>query len=147
MKLKIGEKELNIKFGYEPTLKGKILSRMAKLEKATGADAERGFDEIEELLLLLPEILLIGLQVHHSDEYGYDYDTEEGKQEQLKKMFSFMDEYCDGKDADLTKLYNDLEEAMLKNGFLKSLFQKEQKKIEQVKETVQANLEVVQNEN
>lgn len=147
MKLKIGEKELNIKFGYEPTVKGKILSRMAKLEKAVDADDDKGIDIIEEMLLLLPEILLIGLQVHHNDEYGYDYDTEEGKKEQLKKMFQFMDEYCDSEDADLKGLYEKLETAMLQNGFLKSLFQKEKKKLEQIEETAQPKLEVVENEN
>ena len=31
MKLKIREKELNVKFGYEATLKTRLLSRMAKM--------------------------------------------------------------------------------------------------------------------
>lgn len=147
MKLKIGEKELNIKFGYEPTLKGKIISRMAKAGDVDGTDGETDLEKVEELLLFLPEILLVGLQVHHKDEYGYNYDTKEGKDEQIEKAFKLVEQYCDGEDGDLMKLFNDLQNEMLRDGFLRSLFQREQQKIEQTEEAVQPKLEVVQSEN
>lgn len=147
MKLKIGEKELSIKFGYKPTLKGRIISKMVKAGDVTGSDGETDLEKVEDLLLFLPEILLVGLQVHHKDEYGYDYDTEEGKNEQLEKAFDLVEQYCDSEDGDMMELFKSLEEAMLQDGFLRSLFQREQKKIEQVEEVVQSKPEVVQNEN
>lgn len=126
MKLKIGEKELNVKFGFEATLKTRLLSRMAKLEKAKGDGAE----SMEDTMLFLPDVLLVGLQKFHSDKYGFNYETKEGKEEQLEKMFALIDEYLDtNKEEDAITLYNGLTEELLKNGFLKSQFQKELEKV------------------
>ena len=125
MVLKVNGMELNVKYGYEATLKTKLLSRLASREK----EKEEGMEATENLLLFLPEFLLVGLQKFHSDEYGFDYETEKGKQEQLEKMFSLIDDYFDQNDnEDAITLYNSLSEEMMKNGFLKSQFQKEAKK-------------------
>lgn len=127
MKLKIGEKELNIKFGYKPTLKGKIISKLMKFETAENKnDAEL----LEEMLLFIPELLLAGLQVHH-EEYRYNYDTGEGKEEQLDKAFALIEGYLDEEDADIMELFRQLEEEMLQNSFLKKLFQQEKEKQEE----------------
>lgn len=127
LKLKIGEKELNVKYGYEATLKTRLLSRMAAKEKTK----ENGMEMTEDLLLFLPDFLLIGLQKFHADEYGFDYETGEGKDEQLAKMFSLIEDYLDSnEDADAITLYNALTKEMLQNGFLKSQFQKELEKAE-----------------
>lgn len=134
MKLKIGEKELNIKFGYKPTLKERIISRVVKASKANSEDEAENMEKIEDLLLFLPEILLVGLQVHHKD-YRYDYDTKEGKKEQLEKVFNLIDEYSSSEDADLMKLFNDLQEEMKNDSFLASLFRKAEA-VEKVEETV-----------
>ncbi len=127
MKLKIGEKELNIRFGYEPTLKSRIMSRLAKLENAKITDSSGQMENLEDLLLLLPEFLLVGLQVEHK-EYRYDYDTGEGKDKQLEKAFSLVEEYSESEDGDVTLLIQELEDEMLRNSFLKRIFQKEKKK-------------------
>lgn len=125
MVLKVNGMELNIKYGYEATLKTKLLSRLVSREK----EKEEGMEATENLLLFLPEFLLVGLQKFHSDEYGFDYETGKGKQEQLEKMFSLIDDYFDQNDnEDAITLYNSLSEEMMKNGFLKSQFQKEAKK-------------------
>lgn len=145
MKLKIGEKELKIKFGYKPTLKERLISRIVKTSKTNGEDEIENMEKIEDLLLFLPEILLVGLQIHH-EEYRYDYDTKEGKEEQLEKAFNLIDEYASSEGADLMKLFNDLQEEMKNDSFLASLFRKEEQ-AEEVEETVQPKLEVVQNEN
>ena len=127
LKLKIGEKELNVKYGYEATLKTRLLSRMVAKEKTK----ENGMEMTEDLLLFLPDFLLIGLQKFHADEYGFDYETGEGKDEQLAKMFSLIEDYLDSnEDADAITLYNALTKEMLQNGFLKSQFQKELEKAE-----------------
>ncbi len=128
MTLKIGEKELNVKFGFEATLKTRLLSRMAKMEKSK----ENGMESMEDMMLFLPDVLLIGLQKFHSDEYGFNYETKEGKEEQLEKMFPLIEEYFDSNEKeDAITLYNGLTEEILQNGFLKSQFQKELAKAEE----------------
>lgn len=128
MKLKIGEKELKIKFGYKPTLKERLISKIVKISNVNNGE-EVELDKIEDLLLYLPEIILVGLQVHH-EEYRYDYDTQKGKQEQLDKVFDLIDAYAAEEGADLMKLFNDLQEELTKDSFLASLFRKEQKAAE-----------------
>ncbi len=120
--LKIGEKELNVKYGYEATLKTRLLSRMAKKE----VDKNVGTESMEDLLLFIPEFLLIGLQKFHSDEYGFDYENGNDKEQQVQKMFSLIEEYMDeNEEEDAITLYNALTDEMTKNGFLKSQFRKE----------------------
>lgn len=144
MKLNIGEKEFSIKFAYEPTLKERLVSRIVKISnRKTGDDDEvGGMEKIEDMLLFLPEILLVGLQVHHKD-YAYDYDTKKGKDEQLAKAFKLIGEYSESKDADLMKLFSDLQEEMKNDSFLASLF-RQAEAAEKAEEVVQPKLEVVQ---
>ena len=134
MKLKIGNKELNIKFGYKPTLKERVISNVVKMGNVNG---EEGLDmeKVEDLLLYLPELLLVGLQVHHQ-EYRYNYDTGEGKEEQLNKTFALIEEYMENEDADFMYLFNALQEALVEDSFLASLFRKE-KSAKEAEEVVQ----------
>lgn len=145
MKLKIGENEYSIKFGYKPTLKERLISRIVRISRTSGEDENERMEKIEDLLLFIPEILLIGLQVHHED-FRYDYDTKEGKEERLNKAFDLIDEYSTQDGADLMQLFNDLQEEMRNDSFLASLFQKEEK-AEETEEAVRPKAEVVQNEN
>lgn len=144
MKLKIGEKEYSIKFAYKPTLKERIISKFVKFADLSNDDKEAYFEKIEDLLLFLPEAVLVGLQVHHS-EFKYNCDTGEGKEEQLDKAFSLVEEYMDSEGADIMAFFNQIQEALLEDSFLRSLLQKEQKKAEQIEKAVQPRLEVVQN--
>lgn len=136
MKLKIGKQEFSIKFGYEPTLKEHLISRFVKFTNMKADGDSVDFDKIEDLLLFLPEILLIGLQVHHKD-FRYNYDTGEGKAEQLEKAFALVDEYANGEDADIMEFFKQMQEALLQDGFLRSLFNREQEKIEETENIVQ----------
>lgn len=147
MKLKIGEKEYRIKFGYKPTLKEHIISKFVKFSNVKGKDGEMDLEKIEDLLLFLPEAVLVGLQVHHED-FRYDYDTGEGKEEQLDKAFALVEKCMDSKDSDAMAFFNQLQEALTQDSFLRSLFQKEQKKQEEAE--TRANMtakEAEQNEN
>lgn len=146
MKLRIGEKELNIKFGYKPTLKARIMSRLVRFDNLEIDNSVKGAETLEDLLLFMPEFLLAGLQCNHK-EYTYNYDTGEGKDEQIDAAFLLIEEYLESEDANIMKLFKDLEEEMFENGFLKKVFQEEQKKLEQIEETAQPKLEVVESEN
>lgn len=147
MKLKIGEKEYSIKFAYKPTLKERIISKFVKYAKVTDTNGELDLEKVEDLLLFLPEAVLVGLQVHHED-FRYNCDTGEGRKEKLDMAFALVEQYMDGEDADVMSFFNQLQEALLEDSFLRSLFQKEQKKQEAAE--ARANLTVVetaQNEN
>lgn len=131
MKLKIGEKEYSIKFAYKPTLKERIISKFVKYASVINVNGETDLEKVEDLLLFLPEAVLVGMQVHH-EEFRYDCETGEGKKEKLDKAFALVEEYMDGEDADFMALFNQLQEALLQDSFLRGLFQKEQKKQETV---------------
>lgn len=142
--LKIGDKELKVKYGYEATLKARLLSKMAKKEAAK--NGESNTETTEDMLLFLPEFLLIGLQKFHVDEYGFNWETGEGKEKQIDKMFSLIEDYFDNnEDADAITLYNELTKEMLNNGFLKSQFQKELKKSESNQEEFEMKSEKAEN--
>lgn len=143
MKLKIGENEYTIKFGYKPTLKEHIISKFVKLANVHDTGGEMDFEKVENLLLFIPEAVLVGLQVHHKD-FRYDYDTKEGKEEQLNKAFDLVEEYMSGEEADAIGFFNQLQEALLQDSFLRGLFQKEQKKQEEVEAREKAKLTVVE---
>lgn len=124
--LKIAEKELKVKFGYEATLKTRLLSKMAKNE-----GENESIEDIENLLLFLPELLLVGLQKFHSDEYGFEYESGNGKEQQVEKMFTLVEDYMDeNEEEDAITLYKSLTNEMLQNGFLKSQYQKEVAKVQ-----------------
>lgn len=127
MKLKIGEKELNVKFGYEATLKTRLLSRMAKMAVEM-QNAEDDLEKIEDMLLFIPEALVIGLQKEHSDEFGFNLDTKEGYEEKKNKVFELVSELVDSGEVDCFDLYTDIEQELTKNGFLKKMFKKEVEK-------------------
>lgn len=137
MKLKIGEREFNIKFGYKPTLKSRIISKLVQMSATANTGGDADMEKIEDLLLFLPELLLVGLQVCH-EEFRYDYDTGEGMEEQLDKAFALTGEYMDSEDADIMAFFNQLQEALLQDSFLKGLFRKEQKKQEAAEERERA---------
>lgn len=143
MKLKIGENEYTIKFGYKPTLKEHLISKFVKMTNVHDADGEMDFEKVEDLLLFIPEAVLIGLQVHHKD-FRYDYDTKDGKEEMLNKAFDLVEKYMSGEEADAIGFFNQLQEALLQDSFLRGLFQKEQKKQEEAEARERAKLTVVE---
>lgn len=120
-KIKLGEKELNIKFGYEATLKSGIIAKIVQLDQI-----EDGVENVNAVLMLLPELILVGVQKFHEKEFGYDPNNEEQKEKQMKKVFSMLDDYFDQEDADGNVLYGLLLTEMLKNGFLSKMLKQEQ---------------------
>lgn len=116
------EKEYKVKFGYKPTLKENIVSRFVKIRQTDEelTEAEQ-MEKLEEALLFLPEALLVGLQVHHKDEFGYDYDSKDGKSEKVDIVMDLIDEYT-ANDGDPTELLSALENELLTDSFLSNLF-------------------------
>ena len=123
MQIKIDGKDYKIKFGYKPTLKEHVISKIVKFSGMSDENGEVDMEDLEELLLYLPEILLVGLQVHHKD-FRYDYDTKDGKEDQLDKVFDLIDKYTENSDSSVMDLFNGLQEALLEDSFLANMFRK-----------------------
>lgn len=123
-KIKFGDKEYQIQFGYIATAKSGIISKLIKTERAL--DGDNVEDSIGDLLLLIPELTLVGLQKFHRDEFGYNYDTGEGRDVALEKAGELVDAYFDSADADINKLMDDLKGELMDNSFLSKMFHDEQ---------------------
>ena len=95
---------------------------------ASTNEKTESFEKIEDILLAIPEIVLVGLQKHHSNEYGYDLDTKENYEEQKAKVFSLVADYLDDGEKDAFEFFNELQEEMTNNGFLKKMFEQEVEK-------------------
>nr|DAI17782.1 MAG TPA: tail assembly chaperone protein [Bacteriophage sp.] len=104
-----------IKFGIEATTKSGILKKVKEVQQS-GDDF---VDEIEMTLNMLPEFLLVGLQKRHKDEFGYDYNTNEGKEEAKTKVCELIDEYTDQEDSSIRELFEELLKEVMQNGFFK----------------------------
>lgn len=134
MIIKIKDKEYKIKFGYKPTLKERIISKVVRFSNITN---ENDLEKIEDLLLFLPELILVGLQVNHED-FRYNIDTGEGKEEQLEKSFNLIEEYLEEDNADILDLFVRLQEALTEDSFLSALFQKEQSSVKMQNKMVES---------
>lgn len=118
-----GDVTYKIKYGYKATMKSGILKRLVALNAN-----ETAIDQIETMSNLLPELLLAGLQKYHGEEFAYDYDTGEGKEEQIDKIYDLLDDYFDGEDSDFMALVNILQKELMENGFLAKMLRQEQEK-------------------
>ena len=133
LKIKFGETELSIKYGYEVTAKSGILKKLIAVDEMGLGDKkdEKEVDmagALDAIMSILPELVLAGVQKFHKEEYGYNYLTGEGKEEQLDKIYALLDDYFDTEDADFQELYGDLQKELLDNGFLASMFRAEKAK-------------------
>lgn len=118
MKVKLGGKEYTIQFATRPSLKSHILQDIMKTK-----DME-DISSMEDILLeTLPKTLLVGLQMHHNDEFGYDYKTNEGYDEQLEKVSDILYEAIDTNEINCMDLLADMQEEMMTNGFLAQMME------------------------
>lgn len=126
MKIKIGKKEYRIKYGYKATLKERIISRTVQLDGIADDDGNINLEKIEDLMLFIPEMFLVGLQVNHK-EFVYDYDTKDGKKAQLEKVYSIIEEYLSEDGNSPIALFNQLQEALKEDSFLSQMLHAEEK--------------------
>ena len=124
MKVNLGNSEYSIKFGFKPTLKSHLIK-----DVSDSVDEQDGsLESVEKLLLeTLPKMLLVGLQVNHKDEFGYDYDTNEKYDEQFNKVLDLLSENIDDGEIDCIELFNELENELESNSFLAQMMETEKK--------------------
>ena len=145
-KIKIGEKEYKIQFGYIATAKSGIIKELVKIEDLLG-NGNSVIENLDKILMFIPELMLVGLQKFHRDEFGYNYDTKEGRDEAFEKASQLVDDYFDSEDAGFKELFNALEEELLHNGFLSSMFREEQESQSEEQSQTQAKKEKEKEEN
>ena len=104
-----------IKFGIEATTKSGVLKKIKEVEQSS----DDSIDNIEMMLTMVPEFLLVGLQKRHKDEFGYDYNTNKGKEEAIAKVCELIDEYTDQEDSSIRELFEELLKEVMQNGFFK----------------------------
>lgn len=129
MKVKLGNKEYTIQFGFKPTLQSKLIVDVVKAESATGEE----IDAVQDMLMMLPKMLLVGLQVHHNDEFGYD--SEKKYNERLEKVFDLVAEKIDSGEINCIELISQLEKELEENSFLAQMMEAERKKQRASKKT------------
>lgn len=129
MKVKLGGKEYTIQFAIRPSLKSHILQDIMKTK-----DMEY-ISSMEDILLeTLPKTLLVGLQMHHNEEFGYDYKTNEGYDEQLEKVSNILYDAIDTNEINCMDLFADMQKEMMTNGFLAQMMESLKKAQEQEQE-------------
>ena len=108
--LKVNNKEYKLVFGYGSLLKTDILDRIQNSNK----------EGLKGAISLLPELLLVGLQKRHKDEFGWE--TESEKEVALDKIYDLLDEYesesTDDNPQDGFMLLQQMNDELGKNGFL-----------------------------
>lgn len=132
MKVKLGNSEYSIKFGFKPTLKSHLIKDVSE----SVSEQDGSLESVEKLLLeTLPKMLLVGLQVNHKDEFGYDYDTNEKYDEQFNKVLNLLSEKIDDGEIDCIELFNELENELETNSFLAKMMETEKKNRTPAKKT------------
>lgn len=132
MKVKLGNSEYSIKFGFKPTLKSHLIKDVSE----SVSEQDGSLESVEKLLLeTLPKMLLVGLQVNNKDEFGYDYDTNEKYDEQFNKVLNLLSEKIDDGEIDCIELFNELENELASNSFLAKMMETEKKNRTPAKKT------------
>ena len=132
MKVNLGNSEYSIKFGFKPTLKSHLIKDVSE----SVSEQDGSLESVEKLLLeTLPKMLLVGLQVSHKDEFGYDYDTNEKYDEQFNKVLDLLSEKIDDGEIDCIELFNELENELESNSFLAKMMETEKKNRTPAKKT------------
>lgn len=114
--LKFGDKELKIKYGYEATLKSGIIRELMNMDKTT-----EDMESVEKILLFVPEMLLVGLQKFHKEEFGYNPANKDQKEACLEKVYGLLDDYFDSEDGNIQTLFMVLQKELFENGFLSKM--------------------------
>ena len=134
--IKIGNKKYKLQYGYAVVAKGDVMKHAMSLQdvldNSNSEDAENPdfFEQMGEMMNALAEMLLGALQKFHSDEFGYQVRSGNGKDAALEKVYDLLDKYFDSEDSDVMGLYEVLLDELEKNGFLHHILREVEKQTE-----------------
>ena len=139
---KIHGKEYKVRFTYRTVCEGDILD---KISDATNFEGLNLGGMIARISKATAELLLVGLQKYHSDEFGYSTDEEKNQRiDELLDLFDdYEDESTDEHEQSAATLFSDLQEELQKNGFLSAMMTaiEETSKAEKIAEQTKAEME------
>lgn len=95
------------------------LGNPIEVEEDDSENVAEYFDLIEQIMGILPSLILAGLQREHKDEYKVNYSDEEDLNDKLDKVVDLLDDYMDEEDSlDVTDLFGNLTDELFNSGFL-----------------------------
>lgn len=110
----VNGKEYKVQFGYGVLCKTDLLERIGSFGNV---------HSVQEVVQVLPELLLIGLQKRHSDEFGFESDKE--KKVALDKVYDLLDDYeAEGTEENPRNgmiLFQEMVAEVERNGFLSGM--------------------------
>ena len=138
---KVNGNSYKIRFGYGVLYKTDLIDRVIKATSGQQDDNETPADVIKNLLGLTAELLLVGLQKHHGDKFGYD--TDEEREQKILEVCDLIDDFEDEHEEengdekiDGSTLFVDLQKELERNGFLSRLSQNSQETLAEENATV-----------
>lgn len=119
-------KTYKAKFGYGVLTQSDILTQVSSM----GA-----INNPKDMIKMLPELILVGLQKKHKDEFGYE--TEEEKKIAYDKVCDLLDDYEDESTEENPHngftLFEKASQELEKNGFLSGMVKAMEEKSEEEK--------------
>lgn len=119
-------KTYKVKFGYDVLTQSDILTQVSSM----GA-----INNPKDMIKMLPELILVGLQKKHKDEFGYE--TEEEKKIAYDKVCDLLDDYEDESTEENPHngftLFEKASQELEKNGFLSGMVKAMEEKSEEEK--------------
>lgn len=119
-------KTYKVKFGYGVLTQSDILTQVSSM----GA-----INNPKDMIKMLPELILVGLQKKHKDEFGYE--TEEEKRIAYEKVCDLLDDYEDESTEENPhngfSLFEKASQELEKNGFLSGMVKAMEEKSEEEK--------------
>jgi hypothetical protein len=119
-------KTYKVKFGYGVLTQSDILTQVSSM----GA-----INNPKDMIKMLPELILVGLQKKHKDEFGYE--TEEEKKIAYDKVCDLLDDYEDESTEENPHngftLFEKASQELEKNGFLSGMVKEMEEKSEEEK--------------
>lgn len=110
----VNDKTYKVKFGYGVLTQSDILTQVSSMGSITNP---------KDMIKMLPELILVGLQKNHNDEFGYE--TEEEKKVAYEKVCDILDDYEDESTEENPQngfiLFEKASQELEKNGFLSGM--------------------------
>ena len=119
-------KTYKVKFGYGVLTQSDILTQVS---------SKGAINNPKDMIKMLPELILVGLQKKHKDEFGYE--TEEEKRIAYDKVCDLLDDYEDDSTEENPQngfiLFEKASKELEKNGFLSGMVKAMEEKSEEEK--------------
>ena len=124
MILNIGKKKYTLKFGYKAVAKSGIIKKALSIENI--AESENYGDMIEEMLTVVADMILAGLQ--KTEGFNTDYDDKNDVREKTEKVYDLLDDYMAQEDSlTVLEIFQDLMTELFDAGFFGKKSQKMEK--------------------